>query len=304
MRSRSSFARGRAFTLIELLVVVAIIALLISILLPSLAAAREKARTVKCQNNMHQLAKGWLMYAQENKDILPGSTNDYYHIPTGQQPGNPPSPPVNYNIWGTYCWLGTIGANGGQLDQVPRQGKIYPYVGEQTAIYKCPGDALDVIEGGDFGWNSNGTNYSYTAPTSLTGARIEMLRATRWAVDFGPNYRYQDGWDKSIKQSLPWIMVEEDESEALAFVRDAAWGNVDKLTRRHDGEAMIAHLDGHVDHYAFQWKPAPNDAWTVYFELADRTIYSAGPYLDASNRRQRLGYLYKQPVAGVVYDGG
>ena len=58
--------RRAAFTLIELLVVVAIIALLISILLPSLSQAREQARTVKCASNMRQFGLANQMYADEH----------------------------------------------------------------------------------------------------------------------------------------------------------------------------------------------------------------------------------------------
>lgn len=58
--------RANAFTLIELLVVVAIIALLISILLPSLQSAREAGRKAKCLANMKQIATGMHTYANDD----------------------------------------------------------------------------------------------------------------------------------------------------------------------------------------------------------------------------------------------
>ena len=60
-----------AFTLIELLVVVAIIALLISILLPSLARAREQTKIAKCAANMRTSGMGIVYYAEDFRDSLP-----------------------------------------------------------------------------------------------------------------------------------------------------------------------------------------------------------------------------------------
>jgi prepilin-type N-terminal cleavage/methylation domain-containing protein len=67
IRSGGAHFRQSGFTLIELLVVVAIIALLISILLPSLARAREQAKRAACASQEHQIALGCQEYAVENR---------------------------------------------------------------------------------------------------------------------------------------------------------------------------------------------------------------------------------------------
>lgn len=91
---RASRFRG-AFTLIELLLVIAVIALLISILMPALGKAREAGRTVVCLSNQRQIGVSLMMYAAAQKEYIPRESGDSERWPGHPtQPRNPQWPQV------------------------------------------------------------------------------------------------------------------------------------------------------------------------------------------------------------------
>lgn len=124
--------RGQAFTLIEVLVVVAIIALLISILLPSLQSAREQAKVLVCKTRMNQLFQGHNYYAADHRGVFP-------HWQWWLYDGFGGACAKSNFFKPSYVYRATGGVRSTDSRRWVEYGDIFRYV-KNKEVYFCPND--------------------------------------------------------------------------------------------------------------------------------------------------------------------
>jgi len=228
-RRRRGAVRG--FTLIELLVVVAIIALLIAILLPSLSAAKAVSRRVACGSNLRQIGIGFVFYAGDHQQqftnyMKPNGTDNSVLVFGGR-----------HGAYGQY----------NHAKWVPGKRPLNPYVAvprdieddAEVFLFRCPSDQGT---GGFWSVASNSTESYYDTGTSYAW-NGRSVTAPDFPTLFG--LRFTD-----IKRTS-WVTLAGD-----FVMRNFAQGT-DRRMRWHNPKEDIARsnivfVDGHVDYVVIE----------------------------------------------------
>ncbi len=239
---------ARGFTLIEVLVVVAIIALLVSILLPSLRTARDQARSVVCQSNLRQLGVGIQCFTADHKGYYPDAQRWLTWTPWYWGPKDPvefTAPRANP-------------ASGRQESWLLRYLK-------NPEVYLCP------LDDGERVWKNAPGEWGAMPPGSTSYSMqgvLQQLVAGRYenknypapfAGVYPESNRMNSVWyNESILMETParvMLMMEESELSPFndgyvdweGYYVSGFKAQTDKLTVRHRGKGHLLMFDGHVE---------------------------------------------------------
>ncbi len=212
----------RAFTLIELLVVIAIIAVLMAVLMPALHRAREQGRRAACLSNLKQLTLAWIMYADDNGDVLVNGATGYgnQNLSWGDHTGEP-------------AWVRGISTDWDEALEHIRNGALWPYL-KNEKIYRCPtgrkGEALTY----SIMFSMNAVNHPPTQ--GVRGAHIKRRSEIR---NPAPAYRLvfiDEGWMTA-------------DAFAVHYDQEQWW---DDPPVRHGDGTNVSFADGHAEHW--KWR--------------------------------------------------
>ena len=208
-----------AFTLIELLVVIAIIGILAALLLPVLAKSKAKAEAVTCSNNLQQLTLAWILYAEDNGDLLVNNHGVPETLASRQTWAN------NVEDWQS--------SDDNTNLVYLTDSKLGPYASRSARIFKCPSDREPA---------PNGQRIRSMSMNAMVGNPGELTNR------FNPLYRqfYKTAEVPAPSGIFVFLDEQADTLNDGFFVNhldDYVWGNVPGSY--HNGAVSLSFVDGH-----------------------------------------------------------